>query len=98
MNWLIVVWSQGSIDMVQMDKIASIRIYRNVGRNSVHINTVDRLKINFDFYKDKELLKLPALISYAVKGGFDVVIDLSEQKIFETRKGFIPKNSGEVKS
>jgi len=89
MTWLIVLWSQGSVDIVRTDKIASIRAYNAQNRLSVNINTVDRLRITFDFYNKAEFLKLPAIIRHAERYNFDVVIDLKNQKIFEAKKGLI---------
>ena len=89
MTWLIVLWSQGSVDIVRTDKIASIRAYNAQNRLSVNINTVDRLRITFDFYNKAEFFKLPAIIRHAERYNFDVVIDLKNQKIFEAKKGLI---------
>ncbi|RLA80284.1 MAG: hypothetical protein DRG33_02655 [Deltaproteobacteria bacterium] len=89
MTWLIVLWSQGSIDMVRIDKIASIRAYNAHNRLSVNINTIDRLRITFDFYDKNEFFKLPAVIKHAERYNFDVIVDLRNQKIFEAKKGVI---------
>jgi len=89
MTWLIVLWSQGSVDIIRTDKIASIRAYNVQNRLSVNINTVDRLRVNFDFYEKEEFFKLPAIIRHAERYNFDVVIDLRNQKVFEAKKGVI---------
>ena len=89
MTWLIVLWSQGSVDIIRTDKITSIRAYNARNKLSVNINTVDRLRVNFDFYEMSEFFKLPAIIRHAERYNFDVVIDLKNQKVFEAKKGVV---------
>jgi len=81
--------------MINLSKINAIRMYRNQGRFSITITTDDRSKINFDFYNDEEISKLPSMLKHAESTNSDVVIVLKDQKIFESRKGLVLKlNTG----
>jgi len=95
---LIVLWSNGSVDIVWMDKIASIRLYNNMGRRTVNINTVDRLRITFEFYQPELIDRLPEVIRHAERIGYDVIIDLRDQKIYESKDGSITKIKNAKKS
>lgn len=95
---MIILWSQGSVDIVWLDKIASIRVYQSTNRLSVNVNTVDRLRISFDFYDKGEFFKLPAIIKHAEKYNFDVIIDLKHQKIYESKNGVVIMSKNEKQS
>jgi len=94
--WLIILWTQGSIDIINLSKINAIRMYRNQGRFSVTITTDDRIKISFDFYNDEEISKLPSMLKHAESTNSDIIIVLKDQKIFESKRGLLLKlnNSG----
>ena len=92
---IVVIWSQGSFDIIPLDKVASIRVYRSYNRFNVHINTVsdtvrnDKSSVTFDFHNIDEILKLPAIVKHALSNNLDIVFDLKNEKIYEAKKGVI---------
>lgn len=86
-----ILWSNGSIDIVDINAIASIRIYNHVTHAKVNVNMIDKLRIQFEFYNTTEIYKLLPTIKHAQKLGYDVIIDLVNSKILETQNGLIPK-------
>ncbi len=86
---LIIKWTQGSVDIIPIDSISIIRLYKRPTNYNVLIIVPGSKPISFDFYDSKDIVNLSAYLKHAEKYNYDVIIDLKTSKIYESKNGAI---------